>query len=347
MTFTKQTFTRAFACLVVAICALPALAADSIAPGYDLWQTVGGGATAMDFRETPIPAGFFCEGSAAFDGRIDFDGEPLVTDPPGAFGSADTIIQRLDVATFKNGIAHSRIRASALNLVSIEPVSSGCGEWVVHASLASDQPVTDIMYKQETETSGAFFADLVLSVKLTFTNINNKSEVRTMERTVHFTEFHEAPYVLADDVQIITEKNDMMATTAIDFDGDGQVDAPLPLTTIAVGVIAIGTVLYPGYICPYPMNPPQVPPCVPLVQWHQAPLHAHVTLPPCGTSAGGWCQQGGVRPIDLDHVDDFEIIGVIEANTGILRQLKNLETRGVIKISAEELYENLVSKTLQ
>ena len=338
----KITLTRALACLALVICAVPAFSAESIAPGYDLWQTIGGGATLMDFRETPIPAGFFCDGSAAFDGKISFDGQPLVTDPAGALGTADTIIERMDYATFKNGVAHTRIRASALNLISVEPLSNGCGEWVVRANLASDQPVTDMMYKKESDFSGSFFADLVITVKLTFINTYNKSEVRTMERTVHFTEFHDAPYTLTgEDGQ--AEKNDVLSTTAIDFDNDGNVDGPLPITVSGLTTVTIGTVqyLYPGYLCPYPVSPITVPPCISLIVWHRAPLHNHTTWPPiCGPGVTGWCRFGGTYPID-----DAAVIGTVDDdNNFVLTQLKNMETRGLIDITAEELYEQLMSK---
>src|ERR1700709_1009872 len=74
-------------------------AADqAIQNGIDVWKTKGDGSTFVDFAKNPIPAGFFCAGSAPFTGRLALEGVPVATDVIGALGMTDTIVQRLDDA---------------------------------------------------------------------------------------------------------------------------------------------------------------------------------------------------------------------------------------------------------
>src|SRR3954454_11110532 len=84
-------------------------AADrAIQNGIDVWSTAGDGSTFVDFAQNPIPAGFFCAGSAPFTAKVAFQGVPLMTDNK-ALGNTDTIVQRLDNAVFnKRGTAVTR-----------------------------------------------------------------------------------------------------------------------------------------------------------------------------------------------------------------------------------------------
>src|SRR4029077_4858333 len=107
--------------LLVASFATSAFAADrAIQNGIDAWATKGDGSTFYDFSQHPIPAGFFCPGSAPFAARVAFQGGPVVTGTPKALGNTDTIVQRLDDAVFdKHGVAVTRTQVRALSFKSV------------------------------------------------------------------------------------------------------------------------------------------------------------------------------------------------------------------------------------
>jgi hypothetical protein len=157
------------------LAAVPALAVrpiDSISAGVDYWQTLSSGATAYHFDSNPIPAGFFCGKSAAFRGTVHFEGVPLRTEPAGVLGTTDTIIERLDVATFDgNGDAHTRIRGRALNLQGTAPIKTACGLFKVTANLTDNQPVTSMVFHRDNALGGTFKAQLRLQVSINFTNV--------------------------------------------------------------------------------------------------------------------------------------------------------------------------------
>src|SRR5215475_12058832 len=104
--------------------AVPALSADRVVTnGIDLWKTPGDGTTFADFSKEAIPAGFFCNKSERFTGKIVFRGVPIATSQPGALGVTDTIVQRLDNAPFdKRGVATTRIQVRAMQFESVAPV---------------------------------------------------------------------------------------------------------------------------------------------------------------------------------------------------------------------------------
>ena len=57
--------------LLVSCVATSAFAADRVIQnGIDAWRTTDDGSTFVDFAKNPIPAGFFCPGSAPFKGRL-------------------------------------------------------------------------------------------------------------------------------------------------------------------------------------------------------------------------------------------------------------------------------------
>ena len=140
----------------LAVVALPVSAGDVIANGIDLWSTPGEGGTFVDFAPNPIPADFFCTGSTPFAGKVTFKGVPIPTDPPGIFGNADTVIQRLDDAVFSSQrsgmrfhqnvdgmvelpgreVATTRVQVKAISFIGIEPIRTACGAFTVTARLA-------------------------------------------------------------------------------------------------------------------------------------------------------------------------------------------------------------------
>lgn len=149
---------------------LSPLSADSVIQrGVDVFTTAGDGRTFYDFSQNPIPAGFFCERSKAFTGRVDFKGLPLATKTPGGLWGADTIIERLDDATFDaKGIGVTRLRFQALSLVSVAPVKTACGAYHLYVSLAGKQRVTTMKILRTQEGGGTFTAPLAVDVRMTF-----------------------------------------------------------------------------------------------------------------------------------------------------------------------------------
>jgi len=167
------------------------LSADPVIQrGIDVFTTPADGRTFNDFSYSPIPAGFFCKGSKAFTGRVAFKGLPLTTGTPGQLLGADTVIERLDDATFDDkGAAVTRIRFRALSLVSINPIKTGCGAFHVYVSLAGKQQVTTMNILRTQERGGDFVAPLAFNARVTFIPVKparNKA-TRTLELNRSFT----------------------------------------------------------------------------------------------------------------------------------------------------------------
>ena len=145
---------------------------EVIVNGIDTWTTPGGGWSFLDFGDEPIPAGFFCARSEPFAGRINWQGEPLATLPPGALNGADTVVQRLDDAVFdKDGRAFTRLQMRALSLASSEPVRTACGAYDVKASLNGAQPIRGMDLYENAKEGGHFVAHMLINVKLVFTPV--------------------------------------------------------------------------------------------------------------------------------------------------------------------------------
>ena len=163
---------------LVSSLAASAFAADRVIQnGIDVWATPDDGSTFVDFAKTPIPAGFFCPGSSPFTGKEAFKGEPIVTGTPGALGTTDTIVQRLDDAAFnKRGVAMTRVQFRALSLKSLAPIETECGKFTVTAALDGVQPITRMVITRENKTGGRFTAPLALNVKVRFEPVGRVSE---------------------------------------------------------------------------------------------------------------------------------------------------------------------------
>jgi hypothetical protein len=147
----------------------PASADPVIERGIDVFTTPGDGRTFYDFSYNPIPAGFFCKGSKAFTGRVAFKGLPLATENPGQLWGADTVIERLDNASFDDkGVAVTRLQFRALSLVSTSPVKTACGAFHVYVSLDGQQRVTTMNILRTQEGGGNFVAPLAVDTRMTF-----------------------------------------------------------------------------------------------------------------------------------------------------------------------------------
>lgn len=169
------------------VCAGP-LAADGVVHrGIDLFTTIAG-SSFYDFSPNPIPAGFFCEGSPAFDGRIDFQGVPLVTAVPGQLRGADTVVERLDDAVFDDrGAARTRVRVRALSMVGTQPLQTPCGAFQVHVALAGPQRVTTMEVVRSAEGGGTFRAPLDIRARIEFVPMNGPRSLPPLAVTGSFT----------------------------------------------------------------------------------------------------------------------------------------------------------------
>jgi hypothetical protein len=136
----------------------PLAAADDlvIKRGIDVFTTIANGKTFYDFAKNPIPAGFFCENSAAFTHRVILRGLPIETEVPGQLRGADTVVERLDDASFdENDVAVTRVRFRALSLVSTAPIRTSCGAFHVYVSLAGNQRATTMRLHRTHELGGS------------------------------------------------------------------------------------------------------------------------------------------------------------------------------------------------
>ena len=169
---------------LLALVAIPAAAAEVVQSGADYWQTTTG-FTFTSFTQNPIPAGFFCEGSKAFTGVVNMKGVPLATSPAGALADIDTIVRRLDAVTLNAaGEGTTRIQLMALSLASVKPFENECGAYNVTASLAGEQPITEMKVLRTSDNGGTYVAPLDLNVKLVFTPVSSKGERRELRNTI-------------------------------------------------------------------------------------------------------------------------------------------------------------------
>jgi hypothetical protein len=197
----------------------------AILGGSDLWATPADGGTFADFGLEPIPAGFFCPGSAPFNGQIAFRGVPLATDDPDSLGRADTIVQRLDDAVFnKRGVARTRLQVRALSLESLAPFKTSCGSFKAVASLAGDQPITSMRIVRDSAAGGRFWAPLALNVKLTFIPVGRNLQRGKLE-LVQSIRFAASPI---DWTSRPSRPGVETKTLFVDTDGDNVPDAEVP-----------------------------------------------------------------------------------------------------------------------
>jgi len=229
----------------------PVFAADRVVQnGIDIWATPDDGSTFVDFAKRPIPAGFFCPGSSPFTGKVAFRGEPIVTGTPGALGTTDTIVQRLDDAAFnKRGVARTRIQFRALSLKSLAPIETECGKFTVAATLDGVQPITRMVITRENKTGGRFTAPLALNVKVRFEPVGRVSkEALEIPVAVRFPGTVKMPWRKATAPV-------PASFVLVDTDGDRMADTYLPGTSnFMAGKSSLAGSRWPGaiekaYVC--------------------------------------------------------------------------------------------------
>lgn len=227
---------KLFVCAVMlALAAVPAAALERVIPnGIDLWLTTSDGSTHVDFKNNPIPAGFFCANSDPFTGRIGFKGVPVATNTPGGLGQTDTIVQRLDDAAFnKRGVAVTRIQMRALNMVSIAPVKTSCGLFLAKVSLAGEQPITRMRIIRENEQGGRFEAPIWVNAKITFVPVTGRAtEELELYKEIRFPPLANQRWASTPGPAAIQKAG----FVTVDTDGDGVTDTFLPGTTQSFSV---------------------------------------------------------------------------------------------------------------
>lgn len=218
-----------FSLAVALLCALPAFArVETVENGIDVWWTAGDGRTFVDFAKQPIPKGFFCPKSQAFTGKVVLQGRPLATGNPGELGGGDTIVQRLDDASFnKDGIAVTRLQMRALQLVSVSPLKTVCGDYNVQVVLDGVQPITKMRIIRERDNGGHFIAPLRVKFRMTFTPASGISAQRLqLSQTFRLLPAPNATWGATRPKSPVTQA----ARLLVDTDGDQVPDLALPKT---------------------------------------------------------------------------------------------------------------------
>jgi hypothetical protein len=293
------------AVILALIAGSPAFGAESIHKGVDLWMTVAGFAQ-TSFADQPIPAGFFCEGSQAFTGKVKFKGAPLAVEPAGSLGSIDTVVRRLDDAKFDaKGEATTRIQLMALSLVSVQPIETSCGKFNVAVNLDGKQPETLMHIFQSEAFGGTYNAPLALNVKAVFTPVDgNLSGRREVTRRIDLGPGSNSVWAY---VNLPRYKQGVK----VDTNGDGKPDTVLPassnfLAGVAPAVLNAppplprlastkkqGSTTNDAVSCPAGQCPYQSCHCADqsTAQWNQSAagcdhLHCIWTCAPAGATAG-------------------------------------------------------------
>ncbi|MCP3959074.1 MAG: hypothetical protein GY719_14585 [bacterium] len=281
---------------LLALLAAPAMADDVITSGVDLWPTATG-ASVTSFADDPIPAGFFCPGSKAFDGRIVMNGKPLVTEPTGVLGPTDTVVHRLDDATFdEDGVATTRLQMMALSLVGTEPVDVGCDtRFEVTSTLDGEQPLTEMTIFREGDWGGTYASPLHLNVKVVFTPLDG-GEPLGVNQEIYLGPSPDSYWATTEEVGV----NAWGEPVKVDTDGDGVADSVMPeASNFLVGMAMAAATSVVGDWCPSR--------CC-----HCRPVRAEP--PPIWSEDGSFCDPDHLHCIDcmkpcwaIDIEDEIEL----------------------------------------
>jgi hypothetical protein len=314
-----------FVCvLLLAVAALPVLAAspiDRVPAGLDYWQTLSSGATMYDFSNNAIPAGFFCNGSTPFKGRVNFEGVPIHTEPAGILGTTDTVIERLSDAVFDDsGTAHTRIRGRVLNLQGTDLLKNACGKFKVTANLTPNQPTSPMIFHAVNQYGGTFDAQLRLRVQINFTNVKSHQTLSVV-RDVYLPTVNNTPFAIGKAAQVDCASTTTVGNTDVRLE-DGQPlfshDRPTGVSQKAVTVVGSGgsdggstgstdTGVVTGCQCNSQGQ------CLPMYSWHTpcAPgedydrCEKHFTYTPCQL---GYKDQCGKSATQQNYLDQLKVL---------------------------------------
>ncbi|HSS48964.1 MAG TPA: hypothetical protein VLX28_08455 [Thermoanaerobaculia bacterium] len=317
-------------CTLMLLVALPVLAErpiDRVPAGLDYWQTLSGGATAYSFASNPIPAGFFCAGSAAYTGNVSFEGVPVHTIPSGILGTTDTVIERLDDAVFDaQGNGRTRIRGRSLNLVSTEPLKSSCGLFKVTANLTTDQPDSPMVFHRTFAYGGTFDAQLKLRVNINFTNVAS-GKVFSVVRDVYLPTVNSTPFAMGAVAVACATPVD---AEAVKFaDGRPLFSNPRPAHSEKALVTAAATAVATGCLC----NTSAPYQCQPVYSWHNPcatpgyDCEKHFTNTPCQM---GYKDQCVAQPVQESYMEQLRVLydrGYLQEKpeTVLQKQLRSAE----------------------
>ena len=160
--------------------------------------------------------------------RVPLRGIPLATGIPKELGATDTILLRLDDAVFdKKGVAVTRLQVKALQLASVAPIKTSCGEYRLRVTLNGPQPVTRMQILQDSPDGGRFVAPLSLRIKVAFTPVIGRS-ARPLElyRSIHLSS-GQLPWSSHADGKAASRRG----AVSVDTDGDSIPDLLLPGTS--------------------------------------------------------------------------------------------------------------------
>lgn len=222
--------------LLSAVMAAPSLAASAtgaqapIARGVDLFETSTSAPTFVSFADDPIPAGFFCPGSAPFDGVVNLRGLPLATAPAGVAGNADTVVERLTDGHFVGGVADIEVVVRAMRLGSTDSIDVFCPNenantrWRVSACLCDLQPTSRISARVDQACGcGHFNGTLRLNVCLRFTREDTGETIGPVQQNITLN-IDNMPWCY----QPGAGETVVSGPFAVDTDCDGRPDLTLP-----------------------------------------------------------------------------------------------------------------------
>lgn len=145
---------------------------------------------------------------------------------PGELGLADTIVQRLDNASFgPDGVAVTRIQLRALQLEGVAPFKTSCGDFKIRVVAQGEQPITKMRIIKENDNGGHYVAPVRVNFKLTFAPAEGISAKR-LEIT---RDFRLLPATNATwNAVRYKHSSARSANVLVDTDGDQVPDLSLP-----------------------------------------------------------------------------------------------------------------------
>ncbi len=209
------------------------VSAQTVPGGIDVWTTPDDGNTKVTYFESnPLPAGYFCSGSAAFSQDVALKGAPIATSDNG-LGSTDTVILRDDATYDGSGNAPTKIQVQAISFQEHQPLAINCSDGVHYFSLrvtldhTAEAPTTSMtIHSDGTGTGGTFDASVTVPGRLVFTDTTTGKTFAPLSDTIYL---QASGASWADNVG--TGGVDHPASVTIDSDGDGKPDLTLPGTS--------------------------------------------------------------------------------------------------------------------
>src|SRR4051812_27742032 len=188
MGFVARTFGGGIALIVALLIVLAAPAAADVPAGFDLFETDPEQTTFSFREEATIPANFFADGSAPFQGDVAFGGVPINRFMGRDVGDADTVVQRPQASLLAPPFlaqATGPIELRLLSLVGVQPIEVKVGDatqlWDVDAAQSPTRPSTgQIRIFQSSDGGGLFDTRLTVFPVFTFTRLSD-GETRVLD----------------------------------------------------------------------------------------------------------------------------------------------------------------------